>query len=245
MAAFPTSPTNGQQVTLNGITYTYNSTKTAWVRNSTASGTASAVSAAGTDTQVQFNDSGIFGGDPGLTYNKTTDQLTVGGPISINSTNQATAIINAGSAGGGNIGASGAGFNTVFAKATSAEYADLAELYLADLKYAPGTVVEFGGVNEITISSTDMSQQVAGVISTNPAHVMNDSLTGEYVVELALYGRVPCLVQGLVRKGDMMVSAGNGRARAEANPKIGSVIGKALENTDLEYSTIEILVGRN
>ena len=245
MAAFPSPATNGQQVTLNGITYTYNSTKTAWVRNSTSSGTASVVSAAGTNTQVQFNDGGVFGGDPGLTYNKTTDQLTIGGPISINSTNQGVAIIKAGANGTGDIGASGAGFNTIFAKATSAQYADLAELYLADANYIPGTVVDFGGEQEITLSTTDMSSRIAGVISTAPAHIMNSALTGEYVAQLALYGRVPCLVQGPVSKGDMMVSAGNGRARAESNPQIGTVIGKSLENSTADQATIEILVGRN
>ncbi len=35
MAGFPTGPTNGQQVTANGILYVYNSTKTAWLRNAT------------------------------------------------------------------------------------------------------------------------------------------------------------------------------------------------------------------
>jgi hypothetical protein len=73
---------------------------------------------------------------------------------------------------------------------------------------------------------------------------MNTGLAGDNVVALALTGRVPCLVQGNVRKGDMMVSAGNGRARAEANPRVGSVIGKALENFDGPEGIIEVVVGR-
>jgi hypothetical protein len=73
---------------------------------------------------------------------------------------------------------------------------------------------------------------------------MNTGLVGDNVVALALTGRVPCLVQGTVRKGDMMVSAGNGRARAEANPHVGSVIGKALENFDGPEGVIEVVVGR-
>jgi hypothetical protein len=73
---------------------------------------------------------------------------------------------------------------------------------------------------------------------------MNSQLEGEHVVEVALLGRVPCKVVGPVAKGDMMVSAGNGRARAEANPKLGSVIGKALENFSGSEGVIEVVVGR-
>lgn len=71
-----------------------------------------------------------------------------------------------------------------------------------------------------------------------------DSLNGQFSVSVALTGRVPCRVQGIVKKGDMMVSAGNGYARAEANPVIGSVIGKALEDHDGLESVIEVVVGR-
>ena len=149
----------------------------------------------------------------------------------------------------GNIGAVGSIFNYVFANtfaglATSAQYADLAECYLADEHYAPGTVLSFGGSAELTISLTDQDPTIAGVVSTKPAYRMNSALEGEHVVALALTGRVPCRVQGQVSRGDMMVSAGNGRARAEKNPVIGSVIGKALESFDGEIGTIEVVVGR-
>jgi hypothetical protein len=73
---------------------------------------------------------------------------------------------------------------------------------------------------------------------------MNTGLEGEFVIPVALQGRVPCHVVGTVRKGDMMVSAGNGQARAEAAPVMGSVIGKALEDFDGGVGTIEIVVGR-
>ena len=149
----------------------------------------------------------------------------------------------------GNIGAVGSIFNYVFANtfaglATSAQYADLAECYLADEHYAPGTVLSFGGSAELTISLTDQDPTIAGVVSTKPAYRMNSALEGKHVVALALTGRVPCRVQGQVSRGDMMVSAGNGRARAEKNPVIGSVIGKALESFDGEIGTIEVVVGR-
>lgn len=131
--------------------------------------------------------------------------------------------------------------------ATSAQYADLAEKYVADSKIEPGTVVDFGGEFEVTTGSADMSTRIAGVISTAPAYVMNSKCQGKYVVAVALQGRVPVKVIGPVRKGDMLVSAGNGYARAEEEPKLGSVIGKALENFSGSKTTkgvIEIVVGR-
>jgi hypothetical protein len=170
--------------------------------------------------------------------------LTVSGAITVNSGNNVTAIINGGTNGVGNIGASGTGFNTVFAKSTSAQYADLAEKYTADQDYEPGTVVHFGGDYEVSQCDQDMCSKVAGVVSTDPAYRMNDTLTAEHVAMVALVGRVPCKITGTVRKGDMMVSAGNGRARAEANPKLGTVIGKALENFDGLEGVIEVVVGR-
>jgi len=133
---------------------------------------------------------------------------------------------------------------TVYATNTSIQNADLAEMYLADSPIAPGTVVSFGGNEEVTISMVDMDTRVAGIISTNPAHTMNSMLEGNYPVAVGLQGRVPCRVVGQVRKGDMMVSAGNGKARAEANPIYGSVIGKALENFDGAEGVIEVVVGR-
>ena len=153
-------------------------------------------------------------------------------------------IVNANGNGVGNIGSSSLYFNTGFLKATTAQYADLAELYSADATYAPGTVLDFGGTNEVTISSVASSTRVAGVVSTNPAHLMNGVLESEHKVAVALTGRVPTSVTGTVRKGDMMVTAGNGYAQASAAPAMGTVIGKALENIDGGSGTIEIVVGR-
>ena len=144
----------------------------------------------------------------------------------------------------GNIGNATNTFDTVFAKATTAQYADLAEKYLADAEYAPGTVLSFGGSAEVTLTTQDHDPLVAGVVSTDPAYCMNSGLTGDHVVTLALTGRVPCNVQGPVTAGAMMVSAGNGRARADANPAMGTVIGKAIQAFDGDAGTIEIVVGR-
>ena len=91
----------------------------------------------------------------------------------------------------------------------------------------------------------DSSKRVAGVVSTNPAHLMNAGVTGEHVVTVALIGRVPVNVIGTVRKGDTMVSAGDGRARADADPRVATVIGKALEDFDGDEGTIEIVIGKH
>jgi hypothetical protein len=154
-----------------------------------------------------------------------------------------TAIINGGTSGVGNIGTAAKPFNTVFARATSAQYADLAENYLADAEYQPGTVVDFGGTAELTLSIQDSSVNVAGVVSTKPAYLMNTDLVGTHIVSVALQGRVPTRVTGKISKGNMLVSAGNGCARAELQPSMGTVIGKALENFDGKDGVIEIVVG--
>lgn len=174
--------------------------------------------------------------------NLTGSDISNVASITVTSTN--TAIINGASNGVGNIGASGAGFNTIFAKSTSSQYADLAECYLADETYPAGTVLSFGGEQEITKSQVDGDTAVAGIVSTNPAFLMNSEIKGNSVVQVALLGRVPCLVQGPIRQGDLLVSAGNGRARAEKNPAIGTVIGKAVESFDGDTGTIEVVVGR-
>lgn len=157
-------------------------------------------------------------------------------------------IVKSGTDGTGDIGQSANKFGTVYATtfsgvSTTAKYADLAEKYSADADYEPGTVLHFGGEAEVTVCDTDMCRKVAGVVTTAPAHLMNAELAGT-AAAIALQGRVPCKVVGPVAKGDMMVSAGNGRARAEANPVMGSVIGKSLENFDGAEGVIEVAVGR-
>jgi hypothetical protein len=134
-------------------------------------------------------------------------------------------------------------FNIGHGTATSAQYADLAEIYANDAEYAPGTVVVFGGEKEITQSVSYMDARLAGVISTNPAYLMNSTAVGLPVV---LQGRAPCRVIGTIVKGDMLVSSSTpGVAIASREPRIGSVIGKALENYDSqEVGIIEVVVGR-
>ena len=191
----------------------------------------STISAGGNITGANLITSGSGGNITGANVVSATTILT-------------SQIQNSGSNGVGNIGNSSTYFNTVFAKATSAQYADLAEAYAADAEYPPGTVLVFGGNAEVTISTIGGDTAVAGVVSTNPAHVMNSGLTVPNTVVLALTGRVPTRVIGPVRKGQMMVSAENGYAQACTTPAMGSVIGKALENFDGDRGVIEVVVGR-
>ena len=142
------------------------------------------------------------------------------------------------------IGTTAKKYNTVFAKATSAQYADLAEVYETDSEYEVGTVVVFGGDKEVTISKQGNDPRVAGVISDKPAYLMNSESAGQPV---ALLGKVPCKVIGHISKGDMLSTdpANNGVAKKTHNPQIGEVIGKALENYDSnKIGTINIVVGR-
>jgi hypothetical protein len=189
------------------------------------------------DLQLKEIDSTTFGvfqtdGITAASLDTGNAVITVGG------------IINANANGVGNIGSSTTYFDTVFAKATSAQYADLAEMYEADMPIDPGTVVCFGGAKEVTVCEEDACRRIAGVISTNPSYLMNSGQTGEYVVAVALQGRVPVRVTGAVRKGDMMVATSNGRARAEVDPTVGAVIGKALADFDGQEGVIEVVIGR-
>ena len=163
----------------------------------------------------------------------TSGNLSVVGAIAVNSGNATIAIINSASNGVGNIGSSTSTFDTVFAKATTAQYADLAEKYTADADYAPGTVVVFGGEKEITTSNEAADERVAGAISTQPAHLMNAGSPG---LPVALRGQVPVNVIGPVTKGDSLVTSSTpgfaqsvGRDRSYAQ----AVFAKSLE-TNLE-----------
>jgi hypothetical protein len=146
----------------------------------------------------------------------------------------------------GNIGSASNYFNRVFATATTALYADVAERFAADEVMEPGTVVELGGAKEITRATSELSEQVFGVISTNPAFTMNGG-AGEDDTHpaVAMTGRVPVKVVGRVKKGDRLVSAGDGVARA-AQPGEATafnVIGRSLvDKATPESGTIEAIV---
>ena len=126
-----------------------------------------------------------------------------------------------------------------------ATYADLAEYYEGDQEYEPGTVLVFGGDKEVTTTTVINDTRSAGVVTTNPAYVMNAEQTGIKVC-IALAGRVPVKVVGRVKKGDMLTtSATPGYAVKALSPTLGAVIGKALEDKDYgEAGVIQVAVGR-
>jgi len=161
--------------------------------------------------------------------------------------------------GDGDIGiASNGGYHSRFdsdgnyyGTATAALYSDLAERYAADEKLEPGDVVKIGGYKEITKTKEEKDMDVFGVISTNPAYMMNEKAgnddTHPYV---ALVGRVPCKVLGKVKKGDRLVSSDlPGVAKVlekdEACDNILAIIGRALEGKE-DYATgkVEIVIGK-
>ena len=143
------------------------------------------------------------------------------------------------------LGSSSNRYNEVYAvtfrgTATSAQYADLAEKYESDEELDAGTVVCFGGEKEVTACEHELDHRVAGVISTDPAYMMNAGSEGQYV---ALTGRVPCKVVGPVEKGDLMVSSSvKGHAKADNNAGPGRIIGKAVGSNEDGEGIIEVLV---
>ena len=147
-----------------------------------------------------------------------------------------------------NIGNASNYFNRLFAQATTALYADLAEVYKADAQYPPGTVLVFGGTQEVTMSTVTHDNKIAGIVSTHPAHVMNSGLQSEFTVEVGLIGRVPCRVIGPILAGDRVVSsnrAGVAERLDMSQYQPGVIIGKAIESySSTDIGTIEIVVGR-
>jgi hypothetical protein len=173
---------------------------------------------------------------------QTLASKTLNAPVIING------ILNGNANGVGNIGNSTTYFNTVFAKATSAQYADVAEKYTADQNYPPGTVLEIGGSEEVRASQQMASSRICGVVSTNPALIMNSGLESQYVTTVALVGRVPCRVTGNINKGDLLCSSespGVATALLAHQYVPGVVLGKALQDYSSEQEgMIEVLVGR-
>ena len=181
----------------------------------------------------------ISGGD-GLSGTVTTSgslSVDLSDTTTFTSTNTASrAVVRDGS---GNFAA-----GTITATATQAQYADLAENYEADADYEPGTVLVIGGNSEVTISDEAGSYKVVGVVSTDPAYLMNSEANG---VAVALRGRVPCKVTGVVKKGDVLIASDTpGHAMVGAMPHTLSplqIVGRALETkTDAQPGIIEILV---
>ena len=141
--------------------------------------------------------------------------------------------------------------NVVHATSTSAQYADVAERFEADAPMTAGAVVTIGGTAEITESTTDLSENVFGVISDMPAYAMNAGAgNSESHPFVAMTGRTPVRVSGAVTKGQRLVtSSTKGCARAVAAGESISpfnVIGRALEgSTDAGIKLVNCAVRTN
>ena len=181
---------------------------------------------------------------PNITSTGTLTALDVSGTADIGTVE--TAVLTTGAS--GTTGEITGNWSLSAGSRLTATYADLAEYYKGEEAYQPGTVVCFGGREEVHISVEKCSKRVAGVVSTNPAYLMNSTCSG-IPVAVALQGRVPCKVTGKCEKGDVMVSAGDGTATAWYNVATimqpGVVIGKSIEDkNDAEESVIEVAIGR-
>jgi hypothetical protein len=122
--------------------------------------------------------------------------------------------------------------NVLTVTATTAQYADLAENYVGDQEYIPGTVVVFGGQEEITVTTQFADTRVAGAVSTQPGFLMNSEQPG---VTVALRGRIPLRVVGAVTKGDLLVTGTVPGTAASVGNNISygsAVFAKSIE-TDL------------
>lgn len=136
---------------------------------------------------------------------------------------------------------------TITATTTEAQYADLAENYTADAEYQAGTVLRLGGDAEVTQTIYVDDAQVVGVVSSNPAYLMNSLLPGVPVAMTG--GRVPVKVKGPISKGQRIVSSDEpGVAVAKSDSEIISiftVIGRALESSSNdEIKLVECIVGK-
>jgi len=199
---------------------------------------------------------GITGTSNQVTASASTGSVTLSLPQNIHTAASPTfagatlnSITKAGSDGVGDIGQSNNKFSTIYATtfsgtASTAKYADLAERYEADDVLEPGTVVCFGGEKEITACDHPNDHAVAGVISTDPAYMMNsDAGTDATHPYVALTGRVPVKVTGEVHKGDLLVASDvKGRAMVNNNAKAGTIIGKALGSSAGGTAVIEALI---
>ena len=242
-----------------GATNIVGTLTTASQTNITSVGTLGSLSVTGNITSGNLSGTSIVGtlttaSQTNITSVGTLSSLSVTGNVTGGNiiTSGTTGILNVnsiehtGSNGVGNIGSTTSYFNTVYATATSALYADLAEKYLSDTAYSPGTVLIFGGSAHVTACAQYADHRAAGVVSTAPAHLMNADLPG-IAATVALAGQVPCKVIGPVAKGDVLTTSeveGYAQVLDFHQFKPGCVIGKSLENCDAGPNVVLISVVR-
>ena len=216
---------------------------------SALTGISSAVSVTKIQNGTSEANVGASGGNINFNIGGTSNVMVVSGSGVVLTGLTTPSVAKSGSNAVGNIGSESNYFNQVFATATTALYADVAERFESDELLDPGTVVELGGAKEITRSRVELSENVFGVISTRPAFTMNGGAgQNDTHPPVAMTGRVPVKVVGQVTKGDRLVSAGNGIARAAlaGEPTPFNVIGRSLvDKTTDDLGTVEAIVSIN
>jgi hypothetical protein len=209
--------------------------------NDAFTGAVGEISVDNTNKVVRVHDGSTLGGFAlvGTTATQTLTNKTLSGNTTVSGNLIPSANLTY------NLGSTTAWWNLVYGKSVQAQYADLAENYIADQIYPPGTVLVFGGEYEVTISSTSHDTKIAGIVSTNPAYLMN---AGSGNIPVGLLGRLPCNVKGPVTKGALLVTSdipGVAEALDQSKFQHGCILGRALE--DLNESIvkiIEVVVGR-
>ena len=189
----------------------------------------------------------IFNNDSGFTTNVGDITAVVAGDNLSGGASSGSATLNLNTTLAGMTSADFSGnveANFFVGTATQARYADLAEKYEADADYEPGTVLVIGGDKEVTVTDEPGSFAVAGVVSTDPAYLMNSEADG---VAIALRGRIPCKVAGTCKKGDVLITSDTpGHAMVAGDPKLLSplqIIGRALAHkTEAAPGVVEIIV---
>lgn len=182
-------------------------------------------------------------GNASVVVSETDAEVDVTGNLVVSGNILVGNVFNTNASGVGNIGSRTGYYNRVFGNAFVSMSSGVAENFVTDALYPPGTVLSFGGTQELTVSTVDADPLVAGIVAYHPAVTLNADLLGAFVAPLALSGRAQCMVQGNVARGDTLVSAGNGFARSEATPIAGTIVGKALEAFTGTTGTIDIIVG--
>jgi hypothetical protein len=206
--------------------------------------TANAVAGANVSGTVATASTVTTAAQPNITSTGTLTSLAVTGLVDAGSVQTPTLTTGANTTAGSITG----NWTLTTGSRLESTYADLAEYYKGEEAYEVGTVVCFGGNEEVHVSDVKCSNRVAGIVSTKPAYIMNQGCSG-IPVAVALQGRVPCKVTGKCEKGDIMVHDGQGGATAWYHVATimhpGVVLGKAIQDkSESELSIIEIAVGR-
>ena len=132
---------------------------------------------------------------------------------------------------------------------TSAQYADLAEMYAGDKNYEIGTVVCVGGTHEVTECTTYADSKLAGVVSDKPAYLMNRDIDAEYPICVGFVGRVPVKVVGHIEKGDLLTTSetkGFATKFSQGSYNPGCIIGISLnDKKESGEGIVEVLLKRS